>query len=135
MGENISSEQLKDTRLCIGDIYRMGKVLLQVSQPRTPCWKINHRFAIEKLSLFVEQQRITGWYYRVLEPGRLHVGDTIELLERPNGDISIDRFLDIRSQHRPSLPDLDALIHCKGLNEEWRVKLKKRKDFLAALDA
>ena len=71
MGENISSAYLNDRNVCIGDVYRMGAVLLQVSQPRTPCWKINHRFELEKLSLFIEQQRITGWYYRVLEPGNV----------------------------------------------------------------
>ena len=135
MGENISSRKLNDRNVCIGDIYRMGAVLLQVSQPRTPCWKINHRFDVEKLSLFIEQQRITGWYYRVLEPGRMRVGDTIELQERPNADISIDRFLQTRSQHRPALSDLDALIHCKGLNEEWLDKLRKRRRFLEVLKA
>ena len=61
IGENISSPSLSDSTVCIGDVYRIGGVLVQVSQPRSPCWKINHKFGIDKLSLFIERQRITGW--------------------------------------------------------------------------
>jgi MOSC domain-containing protein YiiM len=89
IGENISSSGLTDAGVCIGDIYRMGPVLVQVSQPRSPCWKINHRFRVERLSRFIEQHRITGWYYRVLEPGVLTVGDDIALVERPNEAVSV----------------------------------------------
>lgn len=46
IGENISSSHLTDESICIGDIYRIGDVLAQVSQPRSPCWKINHKYAI-----------------------------------------------------------------------------------------
>lgn len=133
MGENISSAVLNDSNVCIGDIYRIGGIVVQVSQPRTPCWKINHRFGIEKLSKLVEERKITGWYYRVLETGRVHLGDAIELLEQPNEAVSIEYFLSVRNQHRPELGEIDTLIHCTGLNEEWKNKLLKRRAFLERL--
>lgn len=130
IGENVSSHHLADANVCIGDIYRLGAVLVQVSQPRSPCWKINHKFGIEKLSLFIEQQRITGWYYRVLETGKIQVGDAIELVERPNKGASIAHFVDLTKQHRPDLDELNSLIECDGLNSEWVVRLKDRRVFL-----
>lgn len=133
MGENLSSPGLDEKSVCIGDIFRIGEVLVQVSQPRTPCWKISHRFGIDKLSKFVEERRITGWYYRVLETGSLHRGDPVKLVERPNEGVTIRDFLDIRNQHRPAPQALDRLINCIGLNQAWREKLSQRKAFLAAL--
>ena len=131
IGENISSSHLTDESICIGDIYRIGDVLAQVSQPRSPCWKINHKFGVEKLSLFIEKQRITGWYYRVLETGKMRVNDRIGLIERPNEGVSIARFLDVVRQHRPKVEELDALIGCNGLNQEWAVRLKDRRAHIA----
>jgi len=130
IGENISSPCLTDANVCIGDIYRLGGVLVQVSQPRSPCWKINHKFGIEKLSLFIEQQGITGWYYRVLETGKIQVDDEIELVERLNEGVSIAYFVDLIKQHRPDLDELDALIRCDGLNQEWSARLKDRRVYL-----
>ena len=132
-GENFSSHGMTEKSVCIGDIFRIGEVLVQVSQPRTPCWKISHRFGIDKLSKFVEEHRITGWYYRVLETGSLHRGDPVKLVERPNEGVTIRDFLDVRNQHRPAPQALDRLINCIGLNQAWREKLSQRKAFLAAL--
>jgi MOSC domain-containing protein YiiM len=133
MGENISSTCLNDATVCIGDLYRIGPVLVQVSQPRSPCWKINHKFGVEKLSIFIEQQRITGWYFRVLETGTLHVGDGIELVGRRNDGVSIEHFLHVTKQHRPNLAELDALIGCDGLNQEWVARLKSRREYLDSI--
>ena len=133
LGENLSSPDLNDADVCIGDVYRMGQVLLQVSQPRSPCWKINHKFAVDKLSLFIEQHRITGWYYRVLEMGRIRIGDPIQLLQRPNEGITIEHFHRVYKQHRPELEALDTLIACEGLNEEWRRRISSRRQYLVSL--
>lgn len=133
IGENISSPTLSDASVCIGDLYRIGSVLLQVSQPRSPCWKINHKFGVEKLSKFIEQQRISGWYYRVFETGTMQVGDAIELLARPNEGISIEHFVRLSTAHRPELKELDAVIRCEGLNPEWKARLAERAAYLRSL--
>lgn len=130
IGENISSPRLADANACIGDIYRLGSVLVQISQPRSPCWKINRKFGIEQLSLFIEQQRITGWYYRVLETGKIQVGDEIDLVERRNVGVSIEHFVKLAKQHRPDPGALDALIGCDGLNPEWKARLRDRREYL-----
>lgn len=130
IGENISSSYLTDATVCIGDIYRIGGILTQISQPRNPCWKIDRKFGVEKLSIFVEKLHVTGWYYRVLETGRVYVGDKIRLVERPNESMSVGRFMGITKQHRPDLETFEIAMTCKGLNPELAARLKARRRYL-----
>ncbi|MGR9089969.1 MAG: MOSC domain-containing protein [Gammaproteobacteria bacterium] len=131
-GENLSSADRADADVCIGDTVRIGEVVVQVSQPRRPCWKINHRFECRELSHFVERWQLTGWYYRVLEPGMITLGDRIELLERVNDSVTVAAFTKTVARHRPDPDALNALINATGLNEEWRARLTQRRDYLAA---
>ncbi len=133
IGENISVKDMADSTVCIGDIYRMGEVTLQVSQPRNPCWKINHRFNIDTLSLFIEKQHISGWYYRVLECGKMELGDEVVLLERPGNDMSIARFSKITRHHRPNLEELESAANCPGLCPELQQRLEQRLNYLGNL--
>jgi len=130
LGENLSGRGLTERNVHIGDLYRIGTAVLQVSQPRNPCWKINHRFDTEQMSMFIARQRITGWYYRVIKPGIIQAGDYIELLERHNERFSIDGFWQVQQAHRPVMDDLLALAAAYGLAEDWRRRLTERAKWL-----
>lgn len=131
LGENLSSAERDDATVCIGDTLRIGGALVQVSQPRRPCWKINHRFDCRELSHFIERRQLTGWYYRVLEPGVIALGDRIELLERADPGVTIAAFTRTVTAHRPEADALNVLINAHGLSEEWRARLTRRRDYLA----
>ncbi|KVX80892.1 MOSC domain-containing protein [Burkholderia ubonensis] len=127
LGENISARLLREQNVHIGDIFQVGStVLLQVSQPRSPCWKINHRFGVDSMSVFVAQTRITGWYYRVINPGTIEPGDAIALVERQTDRFSIDQFWQVQLAYRPSVDDLDALSVVPGLAPDWKRRLNER---------
>lgn len=82
-GENLSAELLHEGNVCIGDKFRLGEtVVIQVSEPRQPCYKLNMRFEYRKASRTAQDTGRTGWYYRVLTPGHVREGDKFELLER-----------------------------------------------------
>lgn len=130
IGENLTIEGMSEQTVCIGDIYRLGKVRVQVSEPRQPCWKINARYGVEKLSEFIEQRRIAGWYYRVLETGEITVGDEVVLVDRFNENITIDYFNDVKNQHRPALNVLDQLIAARGLAAGLKQRLVERRAYL-----
>lgn len=134
-GENLFSEVLDERNVCIGDKYRIGRALLQVSEPRRPCWKINRKFNLEGLSMFVERQAICGWYYRVLEPGHVRVGDTIMAEYQAVHRKTIAEFTRIITQHRPTIEDLSSLLMCEGLSETWCTRLKQRLEFLRKAQA
>ncbi|MDQ0122905.1 MOSC domain-containing protein YiiM [Pseudomonas lini] len=130
LGENISARSLSEQNVHIGDVFQMGSTVLQVSQPRSPCWKINHRFDAERMSMFVAKERITGWYYRVIQPGFIKMGDRIELLERHTDRFSIDEFWKVQLSHRPVIDDLLALAATHGLAEDWQRRLSERAKWL-----
>jgi len=126
LGENVSTHGMHERSVHIGDIYRVGSVTLQVSQPRSPCWKINHRFSVDGMSLHVARERITGWYYRVIEAGVIKSGDSMALLERTTDRFSIDAFWTAQSAHSPQIDDLEALIAVDGLARDWKQRLTER---------
>ena len=132
LGENMSAHDMTERNVHIGDVFRVGSTVLQVSQPRSPCWKINHRFGVEKMSMFVAQARITGWYYRVVSPGDICPGDEIALLDRHTERFSIEQFWQVQMSHRPPLDDLAELAAVPGLAPEWRQRLEHRAKWLHA---
>ncbi|NWB26934.1 MOSC domain-containing protein [Pseudomonas gingeri] len=131
LGENICAADMTERNIHIGDVFQMGSAVLQVSQPRSPCWKINHRFGVEQMSMFVAHERITGWYYRVLQPGLIQEGDTIELLQRHTDRFSIDKFWEVQLSHRPLIDELQALAATPGLAGDWQRRLVERAKWLS----
>ena len=85
-GENISTAGLDEHSVFLGDRFRLGTALVEVTQARQPCWKLDHRFGTKGVMSQVVKTRRTGWYYRVLEPGHVRVGDAPPGLLRGLGD-------------------------------------------------
>ncbi len=77
-GENLMVEGYTEEKVRIGDRFRLGTALLEVSQPRPPCWKIEHRFGRKGMVKRIIAQHNCGWYYRVIEEGEAQAGDVLE---------------------------------------------------------
>src|SRR5699024_9980212 len=77
MGENLVIEGIDETDVCIGDTYEIGDALVEVSQPRQPCWKPARRFGVIDFALRIQKSGSTGWYYRVLKEGYIE-GDSMK---------------------------------------------------------
>ena len=77
-GENISTHGLTEADICLGDRFRLGTALVEVSQGRQPCWKLGHHFARAEVTAMVVTSRRSGWYYRVLAPVHVAAGDRLE---------------------------------------------------------
>ncbi|WP_028484574.1 MOSC domain-containing protein [Thioalkalivibrio sp. ALE17] len=124
-GENLASHGMDERNVHIGDIYRIGTARVQVSQPRTPCWKLDVRFDIPGLAREVQDTGRCGWFYRVLQPGTLGVGDTIERLERLPDTLSIAAAMAAVYQHNQRTP-LEQLADCEALAANWRDKARRK---------
>jgi MOSC domain-containing protein YiiM len=126
-GENISTTGLNETNVFLGDRFRLGTALVEVSQARQPCWKLDHRFGTKGVMAQVVKTRRTGWYYRVLEPGQVRAGDTLELVERPYSDWPLASLFGLliggEAKDRPA--DLRALRDVPVLAETWQVRRAK----------
>lgn len=130
LGENISTRGLTEAEVCIGDVFRLGGARIQVSQPRTPCWKIDRRTGCEGVAAFIAEHGLAGWYYRVIEAGELAPGDSLEHLERPADAVSLAEFWRVIHAPRPPVESLLRLAHASGLDAQWTGKLTQRAEWL-----
>lgn len=125
-GENITTTGLTEDAVCIGDRFRMGTALVEVSQGRQPCWKIDHKFQRKGITAQVIQSGRCGWYYRVIESGVVQMGDMLELLERGRGEWSVARTFRLLIAGEHSAPAaLAALANLEALAESWRLRAAK----------
>ncbi len=90
IGCNIFIDEYDENDICIGDIYTIGDVKIEVTQPRQPCWKIGALFGKE-VSRFIIKHSATGWYVRVLEEGILDIKNPM-LLEKRVSNITIKQL-------------------------------------------
>lgn len=126
LGENITTRGLTEDTVCIGDIFALGAARIQVTQPRTPCWKIDRRAGCEGVAAHIAAHGCTGWHYRVLTPGAISAGDRLVHLERPAGAVSLARFWRTVRTPRPLPAALSMLAAAPGLSPEWVRKLRER---------
>lgn len=109
-GENFSTSGWSEADVCLGDRVRAGTALLEVSQGRMPCWKLNDRFEVAGMSLRVQESGRTGWYYRVLEEGVVAAGDILQLVERRHPDWSLLRLSEVLFD-KALIPWEDVLVY------------------------
>ena len=131
-GENISTAGLDEQNVFLGDRFRLGTALVEVTQARQPCWKLDHRFGAKGVMAQVVKTRRTGWYYRVLEPGQVRAGDALDLVERPYPDWPLASLFALliggEAKSRPE--DLRALAAVPVLAETWKARRAKLADQL-----
>jgi MOSC domain-containing protein YiiM len=126
IGENLSTPALDESQVCVGDVFALGTARVQLSQPRRPCWKIDARFGHEGIAAFVETQALAGWYYRVLEPGTVRVGDELALLDRTPDALTLQQFNSLARLHRPQAVDLMRAANLPGLTVDWAERFRAR---------
>lgn len=132
IGENLSATGFDEATVCIGDVYRLGDAIIQVSQPRSPCWKIDHRYGYDGVARLIAETGLTGWYYRVIEPATIGSGDSLALIERHPGAVSLAAMWRLWRQHRPDPAELACLCAAPGLTPAWQRKLLDRLRWLRA---
>jgi MOSC domain-containing protein YiiM len=125
-GENLTIAGLGETGVCIGDTWRAGPVVFQVSQPRQPCWKMSRRWRIADLAKQVIANGKSGWYLRVLQEGELAAGAMLELIARPNPAWTVARASDLFHHRKDDLAGTAELAALPELSAAWRESLHAR---------
>lgn len=130
-GENFATLGLDERNVCLGDVFRLGSAVVQVSQGRQPCAKLNLRFGVPDMVRRVQESGRTGWYYRVLEEGETGPGDFLTLLERPLPDWPLTRLWHVLFEATADRTALATLAELPILGASWRERAARR---LAAAD-
>src|SRR5215475_922481 len=99
-GENFTVEGLADNEVCIGDRYRIGDAVFEVTQPRVTCYRLGIRMNEPRIPALLVAHRRPGFYFRVLQEGEVGAGDDIvKLADGPE---------------RITVAEIDALLYLPG---------------------
>ena len=124
-GENITVEGLDERDFYIGDILRIGGATVQISQPRTPCFKLGIRFGTQTvLKTFIKKNQ-PGIYLRIFEPAPVNVGDSIDLIERPHNSIRLMETWDLLYGQDPDKELLQFALDYPLLSDGYKDSLRK----------
>lgn len=119
-GENLTIAGQTEHSVCVGDIYQIGSVVLQVSQPRKPCFKLALRFSENSVPKRLVESGRCGWYFRVLKTGRFSQGERVMLKARPNPEWPIVRLAAVTYDPASSEEVLRAAHQIQELAPAWR---------------
>ncbi|WP_298449012.1 MOSC domain-containing protein [uncultured Marinobacter sp.] len=125
-GENLVTEGFTETDVCAGDIFELGEAVIQVSQPRQPCWRLNLRFGIPDMSQRLQNSLRTGWYYRVLQSGTVSKGDVLRLKERLHEDWPLSRVLSLLYENTLDRTALAVMADINELSPNLKQLAKQR---------
>src|SRR5688500_4793417 len=118
-GENLTLRGVDVSGALIGERWRIGTVLLEVSEPRFPCWKLGARFGDPKMLKRFSAARRPGAYLRIAEEGELAAGDAVEIEERPDHDLTIAGFAHAYLEDRDSLLRLLEVPAVSKMCRDW----------------
>ncbi len=99
-GENFTVEGLADDEVCIGDRYRIGDALFEVTQPRVTCFRVGMRMGEPRMAALLVAHRRPGFYFRVIQEGEVGAGDEIVLVAR--------------GPEQMTVAEIDALLYLPG---------------------
>src|SRR5207248_9524120 len=119
-GENFTVEGLADDEVCIGDRYRIGSALFEVSQPRVTCYRVGIRMSEPRMPSLLVAHRRPGFYLRVLEEGEVGAGDAIERLERGPEAMTVAEVDGLLYLPGHARRDLVRALRIPALSEGWQ---------------
>lgn len=121
-GENLTVEGMTEGTVHIGDRFRIGTALLEVSQPRQPCYKLAMKMDMPTFpKLFLRSARV-GFYLRVIDEGEIGAGDTIERVKEGEGRMSVADTSNILHFERDDVDRVRKLAALEALAPSWRAE-------------
>ncbi len=124
LGENLSVSGLNEKQVLLGDIYKVGEALIQITQPREPCFKFGVKFGTQKVLKQFVAHGFPGTYVRVLKEGFVKKGNEFLLVEKAINSLSTHQFFNLLFAKNKDVELLELAINNEALPQEKREKLK-----------
>jgi MOSC domain-containing protein YiiM len=128
-GENVSALGMTEELVQVGDRFRIGGALVEISQGRQPCWKIDHHFGLKGMTAGVIRTGRSGYYFRVIEEGEVAPDDSIEQVARAPHGWTVERTFQmlIGGFHRlhGAKAALEELADMAVLAESWKFRARQ----------
>jgi MOSC domain-containing protein YiiM len=125
-GENFTVSGLEESQVHIGDIFELGEALLQISQPRQPCFKLGKKHELPELPLQVQQTGLTGYYFRVLRAGNVASGEHFRLVETHPAAVTVAEANHVKYHDKSDTAAIRRLLAVEALSDSWRESFLKR---------
>lgn len=125
-GENFTVSHMNEDEVHIGDVFQVGSAVVQISQPRQPCWKLAMKWGLDELPLLVTEHGATGFYFRVLQAGEVQAGDDLMLTHRHPERISVAEANRVMHKDKEDLEGIRRLIALDALSTSWVTTFTKR---------
>ncbi len=123
-GENLTVEDLNEDDIQIGDIYKVGEALVQITQPREPCFKFGYKFGNQNaLKQFIDKG-YSGTYVRILQEGYVTAGDEFKLTEKAKNSISTRSFFNLLFSRNKDINTIKLILENDAIPQKKRDKLK-----------
>lgn len=123
-GENLTISGLDEKSIHIGDIYKIGSALVQVTQPREPCFKFGAKFKNQAILKQFIDYGYSGTYIRIIEEGYVKTGDSLELINKAKDSISTWQLFNLLFNSKKNKDHIKLLINNPALPKSKRDKLK-----------
>ena len=125
-GENFTVEGMLEDDVRIGDVFRVGEALVEVTQPRVPCYKLGLKMGLPGfLKMFLESCRV-GFYLRVLEEGEVGAGDTFELVRSEPEEVTVREACHLLYFDPENLEGAKRVLRIQALAPGWRHSFEER---------
>ncbi|PGO21690.1 MOSC domain-containing protein [Bacillus cereus] len=125
-GENITVSGMREEDVCIGDTFQLGEAIVQVTQPRQPCFKLAKKYNVPKLPLYFQETGYTGFYFRVLKEGWVSPVDSLKLLKPDSKGITVAFANCIMHKEKQNMKGLKRILEVHALSTSWRKTFEKR---------
>lgn len=125
-GENFTVSGMLEVAVRVGDVYQVGSALVEVTQPRAPCFKLGIRMGMESFPTTFMSSGRTGFYMKVLEEGDVGAGDRFERVRGDEDGLSVRDIWHLAVQDRQNLEGARKALRLSSLAPEWRGRLEKR---------
>jgi ferredoxin-NADP reductase/MOSC domain-containing protein YiiM/ferredoxin len=123
-GENFTVVGLPDDEVCIGDRYRIGSALFEVTQPRVTCYRLGIRMAEPAMAALLVSHHRPGFYFRVLEEGEVGAGDEITKVADGPERLTVANIDALLYLPNPSREQLERSLRVPALSQGWKTSLK-----------
>ena len=124
-GENFVVSGFDEDSVCVGDRFKIGTTVLEVSQPRKPCERLSKNTENDNTQKIVHQSGWTGWYVRVIETGEITKGDEVILQHRPYPQLTI-RYLNRLLSGKPTVEELEQALAIEQLAPAFKRSLNSQ---------
>jgi ferredoxin-NADP reductase/MOSC domain-containing protein YiiM len=125
-GENFTVEGMSDDEIHVGDRFKIGNALFEVTQPRVPCYKLAIKMGVEGFYNQILSSGRLGFYFRVIEEGEVGAGDNIEKVFEDPQKMTINEVNSLLYFNKDDFNAIEKVLKIKALSPGWKTSFENR---------